>query len=149
LGVDADASGLMELPGDAPVGTPLAHYLALPDARIELKLTPNRPDCLSLRGLAYDVAALFGVSAAEPTIEPVVPATTQQREVRLAAGADCPRFCGRLIEGIDANAATPFWLAERLRRSGLRPISLLVDVTNYVMLELGQPMHAFDAAKLT
>jgi phenylalanyl-tRNA synthetase beta chain len=149
LGIDTDASGLMELAGDAPVGKALAEYLGLPDARIELKLTPNRPDCLSLRGLAYDVAAVFSTEVKAPAVDAVAPVTTAQREVRLEAGADCPRFCGRLIEGIDANAATPFWLAERLRRSGLRPISLLVDVTNYVMLELGQPMHAFDAAKLS
>jgi len=149
LGLDADASGLLELPADAPAGTPLAEYLGLPDARIELKLTPNRPDCLGLRGLAYDVSALFGVSVHEPKAEPVAATIATQREVRLEAGADCPRFCGRMIEGIDAHAPTPFWMAERLRRSGLRPISLLVDVTNYVMIELGQPMHAFDAAKLT
>jgi phenylalanyl-tRNA synthetase beta chain len=148
LGIDADASGLMELPADAPVGKPLAEYLGLPDARIELKLTPNRPDCLSLLGLAYDVAALFGTNVNAAKVEPVAAATTTTRDVKLQAGADCPRFCGRMIEGIDAHAPTPFWLAERLRRSGLRPISLLVDVTNYVMLELGQPMHAFDTAKL-
>ena len=150
LGVDADASGLMELPADAPIGKPLAEYLGLPDATIELKLTPNRPDCLGLRGLADDVAAQFSVTVNEPQLAATVPASiTTQREVRLEAGADCPRFCGRIIEGIDAHAPTPFWMAERLRRSGLRPISLLVDVTNYVMLESGQPMHAFDASKLT
>lgn len=149
LALDADAAGLMELPADAPTGAPLAEALGLPDARIELKLTPNRPDCLGLRGLAYDVAALFGGVVAEPKTDPVPAVTTTTREVRLEAGADCPRFCGRMIEGIDARARTPEWMAERLRRSGLRPISLLVDVTNYVMLELGQPMHAFDAAKLS
>ena len=149
LGLDADASGLLELPADAPAGKPLAAYLGLPDARIELKLTPNRPDCLGLRGLAYDVAALFSASANEPKADPVAVTSTTQREVRLQAGADCPRFCARMIEGIDARAPTPFWMAERLRRSGLRPISLLVDVTNYIMLELGQPMHAFDASKLS
>jgi phenylalanyl-tRNA synthetase beta chain len=149
LGLDADASGLLELPADAPAGTPLAQYLGFPDARLELKLTPNRPDCLGLRGLAYDVAALFGGGVAEPTVAAVAPTTTATREVRLEAGADCPRFCGRIIENIDAHAPTPRWMAERLRRSGLRPISLLVDVTNYVMLELGQPMHAFDADKLS
>ena len=148
LNLDADASGLMELPADAPAGVPLAEYLRLPDARLELKLTPNRPDCLGLRGLAYDVAALFGVGVNAPKANAVAPSIATVREVRLDAGADCPRFCGRLIEGLDAHAPTPFWMAERLRRSGLRPISLLVDVTNYVMLELGQPMHAFDANKL-
>jgi len=149
LALDADASGLWELQQDAPAGAPLASYLKLPDARIELKLTPNRPDCLGLRGLAYDVAALFGAPMHEAKADPVAPTSTSQRNVRLDAGADCPRFCGRMIEGIQAQAKTPFWMAERLRRSGLRPISLLVDVTNYVMLELGQPMHAFDAAKLS
>jgi phenylalanyl-tRNA synthetase beta chain len=149
LNLDADASGLMELPSDAPTGKPLTEYLGLPDARVELKLTPNRPDCLGLRGLAYDVAALFGTNLNQATIDPVAATTAATREVKLQAGADCPRFCGRVIEGIDAQAPTPFWLAERLRRSGLRPISLLVDVTNYVMLELGQPMHAFDGEKLT
>jgi phenylalanyl-tRNA synthetase beta chain len=149
LAIDADASGLMELPSDAPAGKALSDYLGLPDARIELKLTPNRPDCLGLRGLAYDVAALFGVAAAEPKVDPVPATTPSRRDVRLDAGADCPRFCGRMIEGINAHAPTPFWMAERLRRSGLRPISLLVDVTNYIMLELGQPMHAFDADKLS
>jgi len=148
LALDADASGLMELPADAPAGKPLADYLGLPDARIELKLTPNRPDCLGLRGLAYDVATLFGTELNATNVEPVAATSTVTREVKLQAGADCPRFCGRAIEGIDARAPTPFWLAERLRRSGLRPISLLVDVTNYVMLELGQPMHAFDGEKL-
>ena len=149
LGLDADASGLMELPADARAGKALAAYLGLPDSRIELKLTPNRPDCLGLRGLAYDVSALFGASVHEPKVDAVAATIATQREVRLEAGADCPRFCGRMIEGIDARAPTPFWMAERLRRSGLRPISLLVDVTNYVMLELGQPMHAFDAARLS
>jgi phenylalanyl-tRNA synthetase beta chain len=149
LGIDADASGLLELPADAPVGTPLTKYLHLPDVAIEIKLTPNRPDCLSVQGVARDVAAIFGVPAAVPAIATIAVTTTHERKVELHAGADCPRYCGRLIEGIDANAATPFWMAERLRRSGLRPISLLVDVTNYVLLEMGQPLHAFDNATLT
>jgi phenylalanyl-tRNA synthetase beta chain len=144
LGVDADASGLMELPADAPTGTPFAAYLALPDASIELKMTPNRPDCLGLAGLAYDVAALFGAPLTPPALTPVAPTIDARREIRLDAGADCPRYLGRVIEGIDPGARSPLWLAERLRRSGLRPISAVVDVTNYVMLELGQPMHAFD-----
>ena len=144
IGVDADASGLMELPADAPVGTPLAAYLALPDATIELKMTPNRPDCLGLVGLAYDVAALFGAPLVAPSHAPVAASIDARRDICLDAGADCPRYLGRVIEGIDPAARTPLWLAERLRRSGLRPISPVVDVTNYVMLELGQPMHAFD-----
>ncbi|WP_329741079.1 phenylalanine--tRNA ligase subunit beta [Dyella sp. A6] len=144
LGIDNDASGLLELPHDAPVGQSLATYLGLPDASIELKLTPNRPDCLGLHGLAHDVAALFGsrVKAAEQGAASVT--GTARRGIRLEAGKDAPRYLGRVVEGIDATAPTPLWLAERLRRAGLRPISAVVDVTNYVMLELGQPLHAFD-----
>ena len=144
LGIDNDASGLLELPADAPVGQPLAAYLGLPDASIELKLTPNRPDCLGLFGLAHDVAALFGshVKTGEQALAPV--SGDARRGIRLEAGADAPRYLGRVIEGIDAKARSPLWLAERLRRAGLRPIGAVVDVTNYVMLELGQPLHAFD-----
>jgi phenylalanyl-tRNA synthetase beta chain len=144
LGIDTDASGLMELPADAPVGQPLATFLGLPDASIELKLTPNRPDCLGLVGLAHDVAALFGSRVLVPVQEPAPVASDARRGIRLEAGKDAPRYLGRIIEGIDATAHSPLWLAERLRRAGLRPISAVVDVTNYVMLELGQPLHAFD-----
>ncbi|MBB6189176.1 phenylalanine--tRNA ligase subunit beta [Rhodanobacter sp. MP7CTX1] len=144
LGVDADASGLLELPLDAPVGQSLAEYLGLPDASIELKLTPNRPDCLGLIGLAHDVAALFG-SAVKVPVQAAAPVTVQaKRGIRLQAGKDAPRYLGRMVEGIDPAARTPLWLTERLRRAGLRPISAVVDITNYVMLELGQPLHAFD-----
>ena len=144
LGIDADASGLLELPDDAPVGTPLADYLGLPDASIELKLTPNRADCFGVRGIAFDVAAATG-SEVEPLDAVPMPALHDARmAVELNAGADAPRFVGRVIEGVDATVATPLWMAQRLLRSGVRPISLLVDVTQYVMLELGQPMHAYD-----
>jgi len=144
LGIDADASGLLELPDDAPVGTPLAEYLGLPDASIEIKLTPNRADCFSLRGIAFDVAAALGGEVA-PFDAASVPATIEATlPIELGAQADAPRYLGRVIEGVDAAAATPLWMAERLRRSGIRPVSFLVDVTQYVMLELGQPMHAFD-----
>ena len=148
LGIDADASGLLELPSDAPVGQPLATYLGLPDASIELKLTPNRPDCLGLVGLAHDVAALFGSHVKAGEQEPIASASETRRGIRLEAGKDAPRYLGRVVEGIDPTARTPLWLAERLRRAGLRPISAVVDVTNYVMLELGQPMHAFDNDRL-
>ncbi len=144
LGVDADASGLLELPVDAPVGRPLAGYLGLPDASIELKLTPNRPDCLGMVGLAHDVAALFGSTVNVPGEAIAKVMATAHRGIRLEAGHDAPRYLGRVVEGIDASAPTPLWLAERLRRAGLRPISAVVDITNYVMLELGQPLHAFD-----
>lgn len=144
LGLDADASGLLELPDDAPVGTPLADYLGLPDASIELKLTPNRADCFSVRGIAFDVAAACGSEVAALDATPMPALSDASLPVELHAGADAPRYIGRVIEGVDATRPTPVWMAERLRRSGIRPLSLLVDVTQYVMLELGQPMHAFD-----
>jgi phenylalanyl-tRNA synthetase beta chain len=148
LGIDADASGLLELPADAPVGTPLGEYLGLPDASIELKITPNRPDVLGLQGLAHDVAALFGSHVRAPGVAEVPASVPSQRAVRLDAGSDAPRYLGRIVEGVDATAPTPLWMAERLRRAGIRPIGAVVDITNYVMMELGQPMHAFDNDRL-
>ncbi|MET0717881.1 MAG: phenylalanine--tRNA ligase subunit beta, partial [Pseudoxanthomonas sp.] len=144
LGIDADASGLLELPHDAPIGAPIAEYLSLPDASIEIKLTPNRADCFSVRGIAFDVAAACGSGVVAFDATPMPALVDSTLVVELDAGAKVPRFVGRVIEGVDATVATPVWMAERLRRSGVRPISLLVDVTQYVMLELGQPMHAFD-----
>ncbi|MFC5580425.1 phenylalanine--tRNA ligase subunit beta [Rhodanobacter terrae] len=144
LGIDTDASGLLELPPDALVGLSLADYMGLPDASIELKLTPNRPDCLGLVGLAHDVAALFGSAVKVPAQVAAAVTSEACRGIRLEAGKDAPRYLGRVVEGIDPAARTPLWLAERLRRSGLRPISAMVDIANYVMLELGQPLHAFD-----
>lgn len=144
LGIDADASGLFELPVDAPVGEPLATYLGLPDATFELKLTPNRADCFGIRGIAFDVAAACGGEVAALDAAAVPAAIEAAVAVDLKAGADAPRYLGRVIEGVDAARPTPLWMAERLRRSGVRPVSLLVDVTQYVMLELGQPMHAYD-----
>ena len=148
LAIDADASGLLELPDDAPVGTPLAAYLALPDASFELKLTPNRADCFSVRGIAFDAAAALGTQVEPLAIDEAKIDSDATFVVTLAAGADCPRFCGRVVEGMDPAARTPLWISERLKRAGLRPISPLVDITNYVMLELGQPLHAFDADRL-
>ncbi len=144
LGLDADASGLLELPADAPVGALLAEYLGLPDSSIELKLTPNRADCFGIRGIAYDVAAATGSEVTAFDIAPVASTIDSQLAVELNAGIDAPRYLGRVIEGVNGAAKTPLWMAERLRRSGIRPVSFLVDVTQYVMLELGQPMHAFD-----
>ena len=144
LGIDADASGLLELPADAPIGTPLADYLGLPDATIELKLTPNRADCFGVRGIAFDAAAALGSQVEPLQADPVPAASDAVLAVELDAGAKVPRFAGRVIDGVDATVPTPLWMAERLRRSGVRPISFLVDITQYVMLELGQPMHAFD-----
>ncbi|GAB3034250.1 phenylalanine--tRNA ligase subunit beta [Oleiagrimonas citrea] len=148
LGVDSDASGLMELPAEVRAGAPLTEALGLPDAAIEIGLTPNRSDCLGMWGLARDVAAQFD-SALKIEPPPAVAVDSEaSRDVRLDAGADCPRYLGRIVEGIDPSAPTPLWMAERLRRAGLRPISVVVDVTNYVMLETGQPLHAFDNDRL-
>ena len=144
LGIDADASGLLELPDDAPVGTPLADYLGLPDAAIELKLTPNRADCFGVRGIAFDVAAATGCEVEPLQAEPVAAVTDSAMAVELNAGSDAPRFVARVIEGVDPAAKTPVWMAQRLVRSGVRPVSFLVDVTQYLMLELGQPMHAYN-----
>jgi phenylalanyl-tRNA synthetase beta chain len=148
LGLSTDAAGLMELPADAPVGMPLAEWLGLPDASIELKLTPNRPDCLGMEGLAAEVAALF--DAPRRAIEvPAAPVTSARTlPIKIDAPAACPRYLGRVIEDVDPSRPTPSWMAERLRRAGIRSISAIVDCTNYVMLELGQPMHAFDLERI-
>lgn len=148
LGLSEDHSGLMELPADAPVGANLRDYLGLDDAIIEVDLTPNRGDCLSIRGLARDVAASCRAEYTGREIPPVPPAIEDGFPIRLDSPEDCPRYVGRVIRGIDPTARTPLWLAETLRRCGLRSISPVVDVTNYVLLELGQPMHAFDVDKL-
>ncbi|WP_225763437.1 phenylalanine--tRNA ligase subunit beta [Stenotrophomonas sp. Marseille-Q4652] len=148
LGLDSDASGLFELPDDAPVGQTLVEYLGLPDASIEIKLTPNRADCFSLRGIAFDVAAACASEVVPFAAEPVPASGSRELQVALDAGAEAPRYLGRVIEGINPAARTPLWMAERLRRSGVRPVSLLVDITQYVMLELGQPMHAYDLGTL-
>lgn len=148
LAIDPDASGLLELPADAPVGRPLAQYLGLPDTAFELKLTPNRADCFSIRGVAFDVAAVMGAQVTALEIPEAVLGSQAEIDVQLQAGADCPRYCGRVIEGLDPKAKSPLWLTEKLKRAGLRPISPLVDVGHFVMLELGQPMHAFDADTL-
>jgi len=148
LGLDSDASGLFELPDDAPVGQSLVEYLGLPDASIEIKLTPNRADCFSVRGIAFDVAAACASEVVPFNAAPVAAAGNRELQITLNAGAEAPRYLGRVIEGVNPRAATPLWMAERLRRSGVRPVSLLVDITQYVMLELGQPMHAYDLGTL-
>ena len=148
LMIDPDASGLLELPADAPVGAALSQYLGLPDASFQLKLTPNRADCFSVRGVAFDVAAAFGAQVEALQIPEAKITTAEKFAVQLHAGSDCPRYCGRIIDGLNIAAKSPLWLTEKLKRAGLRPISPLVDITNFIMLELGQPMHAYDAGKL-
>lgn len=148
LGIPDGVDGLLLLPSDAPVGVNLRDYLALDDTVIELKITPNRADCLSIRGIAREVAALTASPLQAPTITPVPVTITSQRAVKLAAGAACGRYLGRVIEQVNAQAPTPAWMKKRLERSGVRSISAVVDVTNFVLLELGQPLHAFDHNKL-
>jgi len=148
LGLSEDHSGLMVLPDDAPVGEDIRAYLALDDKLFTLKLTPNRADCLSLKGVAREVGALTGVPVTLPPVREVAVTSDSRREVVLDAPAACPRYCGRVVDGIDAKASTPDWMKRRLERSGIRSVSSVVDITNYVMLELGQPLHAFDNARL-
>ena len=143
LGLGEDAAGILEL-DDGACGISLAEALALDDVSIEIKLTPNRGDCLSLRGLAREVGVLNGLPVRHQDTPPVAAQTEAIFPVTLADPAGCPRYLGRVIEGIDPSAQAPLWIKERLRRCGLRSINAVVDVTNYVMLELGQPMHAFD-----
>ena len=148
LGMAESSTGLLELPADAPVGTDIRDYLALDDSSIELDLTPNRGDCLGMLGLARDVGAMMRLDVAVPPDSE--PAVTLEDEfpVRISAGKECPRYLGRVIRGIDLDAETPLWMQEKLRRGGLRCIDPVVDVTNFVLLELGQPLHAFDLGKL-
>ncbi|HNE01002.1 MAG TPA: phenylalanine--tRNA ligase subunit beta, partial [Plasticicumulans sp.] len=148
LGLSEDHGGLMPLPAEAVPGTDLRACLGLDDRVIEVDLTPNRGDCLSVAGVAREVAVLNG-SALTPVVCTPVPAASEEVfPVRIEAGADCPRYAGRVIRGVDPRAATPLWMTERLRRAGLRSLGPLVDVTNYVLLELGQPMHAYDLDRL-
>lgn len=148
LGLSEANEGLMELSADAPVGTDLRDYLDLNDTIIDVDLTPNRADCLSIAGIARDVGVLYKAEVTEPEINPVSPQIEDVFNVSIEAGADCPRYVGRVIRGVDLSRPSPLWLKEKLRRCGLRSIDGVVDVTNYILLELGQPMHAFDLNKL-
>ncbi|PKO50324.1 MAG: phenylalanine--tRNA ligase subunit beta, partial [Betaproteobacteria bacterium HGW-Betaproteobacteria-21] len=148
LGLSDEHGGLYALPDDAPVGVDIREYLALDDTLFTIKLTPNRSDCLSLTGVAREVAALTGVALVRPVFAAVVPTIDDRRAIVLDAPQACPRYCGRVLKGVDAKAPTPDWMKQRLQRSGIRSISALVDITNYVMLELGQPLHAFDNTRL-
>lgn len=149
LGLATDANGLMELSADAPVGTDIREYLSLNDSIIELDLTPNRADCLSVEGIAREIAVLNRMDWTTVEVAPVEVMHDTVIDVTVIAEKECPRYLGRLIKNVNQNAETPLWMTERLRRSGIRSLGPIVDVTNYVLLELGQPLHAFDAAKLT
>lgn len=149
LGLSEDHGGLMPLPVDAPLGKSVREYLNLDDTLITLKLTPNRADCLSLVGIAREVAALTGAPLKLPVADAVPAVHDDKRAIVLDAPAACPRYCGRIVRGVNAKAPTPDWIKQRIERCGVRAISALVDVTNYIMLELGQPLHAFDDAELS
>ncbi len=140
--------GLMELPADAPVGDDIRAYLNLDDASIEVDLTPNRGDCLSLAGLAREVGALYAAKVQRPEVKAVAATHDEVRPVEVLAPAACPRYLGRVIRNVDLSKPTPLWMVERLRRADVRSIDAAVDITNYVMLELGQPLHAFDLAEI-
>ncbi len=148
LGIAEDASGLLILSDDAPVGQDIRACLDLDDRLLTLKLTPNRADCLSLSGIAREVAALTRTPATYPECIAAPVSIATRRQIVLDAPEACPLYCGRVVAGVDGRAATPDWMKRRLERSGLRSISALVDITNYVMLELGQPLHAFDNTRL-
>jgi phenylalanyl-tRNA synthetase beta chain len=148
LGLSEDHSGLMILDAEAPIGQDIRAALDLDDRRLTIKLTPNRADCLSVVGVAREVAAITGAALTLPAFDPVAPQIDLRLPVRIEAPDLCGRFSGRVIRGVDARAPTPDWMKQRLERSGQRPISALVDISNYVMLELGRPSHVFDLDKV-
>lgn len=137
------------LPENAPVGQNIREFLDLDDAIFTLKITPNRTDCLSIKGIAREVSALTQCEFNPIQINHIATQTTQKQAVQIDAPNDCGRFISRVISGVNATAASPDWLVQRLERSGIRSISPLVDIGNYVMLEIGQPMHVFDADKIS
>lgn len=148
LKLSEDHGGLLELPDDAPVGQNFRDYLQLNDLKFTIKLTPNKADCLSVLGVAREVSALTGTPLKAPVYQAAAVNLDEKLPVRISAPDLCGRFAGRVIRGLNAKAATPQWMKQRLERSGQRPISALVDISNYVMLELGRPSHVFDLDKI-
>jgi phenylalanyl-tRNA synthetase beta chain len=148
LGLAESSDGIMPLPPDAPLGDDLRGYLGLEDRAFDVDLTPDRGDCLGMVGIAREVGVINRCAVTVPDIEPVPPLIDDALEVELVATAACPRYLCRVVKNVDVNAPTPLWMQERLRRSDIRSLGPVVDVTNYVLLELGQPMHGFDLAKV-
>lgn len=148
LNIAETSNGLFELPADAPIGMDIRKYLQLDDHIIELKITPNRGDCLSIAGIAREVAALNDLPINVPSLKTITDAHQEKFSIKIIEPTACMRYVGRVIKHINPKAVTPIWMQERLRRGGIRSIHPVVDVTNYVMLELGQPLHAFDLAKI-
>ncbi|QYJ73758.1 phenylalanine--tRNA ligase subunit beta [Shewanella sp. FJAT-52076] len=148
LGIDIESDGIIELPLDAPIGTDIREYLDLNDAVIDVDLTSNRADCLGMAGLAREVGVLNRAEVTEPSWAPVTASIADTIDIQLSAPAACPRYLGRIVRNVNVKAPTPEWMKEKLRRSGIRSIDPIVDITNYVLIEFGQPMHAFDLAKI-
>lgn len=148
LGMADDSDGIIELPQDAPVGQDIRQYLQLDDRIIEVDLTPNRADCLGIKGLAREVGVLNKQAVSEPQITPVTAAISDKKGITLSAPDACPRYLGRIVRNVNVQAPSPLWLTEKLRRCGVRSIDAVVDITNFVLLELGHPMHAFDLAAI-
>lgn len=148
LGISEDHDGIIELPADAPIGTDIRKYLNLDDATIEISVTPNRADCLGIAGVARDVALANELPLTRPNSVKAPVTINDTIDITVEAKEACPRYLSRIVKGVNVNAKTPLWMREKLRRCGIRSIDPVVDVTNYVLLELGQPMHAFDLAKL-
>ena len=148
LGLVDDVDGLLILDAEAPIGMPITEHLRLEDAALEINVTPNRGDCFSVLGLARELAARRSRELREPRTAPASKGGPASPPIGLRAGMSCPRFVGRVLHDLSTTARTPLWMRERLRRAGVRPLQPIVDVTNYVMLELGQPLHAYDLAKI-
>lgn len=148
LGISDDHTGIIELPQDAPIGTDIRNYLQLNDYIFDVSLTPNRADCLSILGIARDIAAIINLELNTIEIEPAKVTDASVFPIQVEAPMACPRFLGRVIKGIDVTAQTPSWMKEKLRRGGIRSIDPVVDITNFVLLELGQPLHAYDLDRL-
>ena len=149
LGLDEDAEGLLELDENFELGKPLASELNLNDIIFDIDLTPNRADCLSMQGVAREVSALYQMPTKDVGLKAIDNDGDDTFAIEIDASEQCPRYCGRVLRDVNAAVATPIWMRERLRRGGIRSISIIVDICNYVMLELGQPMHAFDLDRLS
>ena len=148
LGMAEESNGIIELPEDAPLGMDVREYFKLNDKVIDVDLTSNRPDCLGICGIAREVAVLLNKECKYPVIEPVKPTIDDVFPVEVEDKQGCPRYLDRVIRGVNQKAVTPLWMVEKLRRCGIRSVSPIVDVTNYVMLEFSQPLHSFDLNKL-
>ncbi|MBO2628577.1 phenylalanine--tRNA ligase subunit beta [Shewanella algae] len=148
LGIEIESDGIIELPLDAPIGTDIREYLQLNDVIIDVDLTANRADCLGMVGLAREVGVLNRLNVTEPSWEAANVSSERRVEIDVANPEACPRYLGRVVSNVNVKAQTPDWMVEKLRRSGIRSIDPIVDITNYVLVEFGQPMHAFDLDKI-